>query len=138
MYNNAPTPKQIKYANDIYKRTGIALPTQETFSAYREYIALNKDAPDAPQVSINRSTGEAKITLYVKTMPDNCGECPFYQWNEYIDDETLWGDGVSYSCPFGCSHFGCLVERPGDCPLQANIDSYGSDYCGGLACQVED
>ena len=42
MYNNAPTPKQIKYANDIYKRTGITLPTQETFSAYREYIALNK------------------------------------------------------------------------------------------------
>lgn len=132
MYNNTPTKKQVKYANDIYERTGIPLPSQETFSAYREYIASNKDAPDATQVSINHCTGEAKVTLYVKKMPDNCGECPFYQWNEHR------GDGVSHSCPFGCSHFGCLVERPEDCPLRANIDSYGNDYCGGLACQVED
>ena len=138
MYSNKPTQKQVKYANDISKRTGIPLPEQATFEAYREYISLNKDAPDIPHVSINERMGEAKVTLYVKKMPAHCGECPFYQWNEYVDDEPLWSDGISYSCPFGCSHFGCLVERPKDCPLQANVDSYGSDYCGGLACQVED
>ena len=118
MYSNKPTQKQVKYANDISKRTGIPLPEQATFEAYREYISLNKDAPDAPQVSINERMGEAKVTLYVKKMPTHCGECPFYQWNEYVDDEPSWGDGISYSCPFGCSHFGCLVERPKDCPLK--------------------
>lgn len=139
MYSNKPTQKQVKYANDISKRTGVPLPEQATFEAYREYISLNKDAPDVPQVSINERMGEAKVTLYVKNMPTHCGECPFYQWNEYVDDEPSWGNGISYSCPFGCSHFGCLVERPKDCPLQANVDSHhGSDYCGGLACQVED
>ena len=118
MIYNTPTQKQIKYANDIFVRTGIPLPEKFTFTAYKDYIASNKDKPDAPSISINQGTGEAKITLFVKKMPSHCGECPFYQWNEYIDDEPLWGDGVSHSCPFGCDYFGCLVERPKDCPLQ--------------------
>lgn len=138
MTNNRPTKKQIKYAMDISERTGIPLPSVATFSSYMEYIAKNKDAPDAPKVSINQCQGDAKVTLYLKSMPSNCGECPFYQWNEYVDDEPSWGDGVSYSCPFGCSHFGCLVDRPADCPLQPNTETQYSDYCGGLACQVED
>lgn len=120
MYGNIPTQKQIKYAKDISERTGIPLPEQATFASYREYISLNKDAPSAPDISINRESGEAKVTLYVRKMPAHCGECPFYQWNEYVDDEPMWGDGVSHWCPFGCDHFGCLVERPKDCPLQIN------------------
>ncbi len=138
MYTNMPTRKQIKYAKDISRRTGIPLPEQSTFDNYREYIALNKDMPDAPKVHINRAIGEAQVTLYVTKMPSNCGECPFWQWNEFVDDEPTWGDGVSHWCPFGCSHFGCLVERPKDCPLQINAYTHNSDYCGGLACQVED
>ena len=66
MIYNAPTQKQIKYAKDISARTGIPLPEKPTFDTYRDYIWLNKDAPDAPSVSINQGTGEAKITLYVK------------------------------------------------------------------------
>ena len=135
---NKPTQRQIKYATDISIRTGIPLPDIATFSSYRDYIAENKDAPDAPSVSINKCAGEARVTLYVKKMPAHCGECPFYQWNEYVDDEPSWGDGISYSCPFGCEHFGCLVKRPDDCPLVPNVEIDTSDYCGGLACQVED
>ena len=138
MYNGLPTRKQVKYAQDISRRTGISLPNETTFSAYREYISKNKDAPNAPRVYVNQNCGAAKITLYVTKMPSNCGECPFWQWNECVDDEPSWGDGVSHSCPFGCSHFGCLVERPAECPLQINVTEMSSDYCGGLACQVED
>ena len=132
-----PTLKQIKFATIISKRTGIPLPKEATFKAYFDYIASNKDAPDAPSISINQGLGEAKVTLFVKKMPRHCGECPFYQWNERVDDEPSWGDGVSHSCPFGCSLSGCLVERPSDCPLQYDVQ-YDGDYCGGLACQVED
>ena len=101
MIYNTPTPKQVKYAKDISNRTGIPLPEQTTFNAYRDYIASNKDAPDAPSVSINQGTGEAKVTLFVKKMPANCGECPFYEASAVFDEDALFGDCIVRNCPFG-------------------------------------
>lgn len=114
MKNNKPTVKQISYATKISERTGIQLPEEQTMQSYWDYIAENKDAPD---ILINSDVGAAHVTLSIRKVPKHCGECPFYLENEYIDDEPMWGDGISHWCPFGAEYFGCLVERPHDCPL---------------------
>lgn len=56
--------------------------------------------------------------IVINPKPDNCKECPFYLLHE--DDEC--GDYNFYYCQFeGCkNNFGCYLQRPVDCPLDAN------------------
>ena len=60
------------------------------------------------------------ITLGFDVIPSNCGECPLYMSNVFVDDEPSWGSGISHYCPFGSDYHGCLVERPSDCPIIIN------------------
>jgi hypothetical protein len=112
------TPKQIKFAAVISERTGIPLPDKEDIKLYSEYISNFKDAPDAPRVMFNEGNGEGYIKIILRKMPKHCGECPFYENTVYVDDEPFFGSGESHYCPFGCGVWGCLVERPVDCPIQ--------------------
>lgn len=114
------TQKQIEFAKAISKRTGIPLPDKDDIVLYRMYISNFKNAPSAPRMTIGEGTGEAYIKIVLREMPKHCGECPLYEDSVYVDDEPFFGDGVHHYCPFGASHFGCLVERPADCPLQFN------------------
>lgn len=66
---------------------------------------------------INDTTYPVTVSVGLSRMPENCGECPFYINTAYYDEEGCWGDNIRHYCPFGCGYFGCLVERPSDCPL---------------------
>ena len=48
-------------------------------------------------------------------MPNNCKECRFFQ---EVREEDPLGFCKDYKCFFGCSHIGCFIERPKDCPLK--------------------
>ena len=69
------------------------------------------------KIELGSSKSNIGINIRLTRMPSNCGECPFYLQNESYDDEAWFGDGITHSCPFGCSTWGCLVERPEDCIL---------------------
>lgn len=69
---------------------------------------------------INDRNAPVSVQIGLSRMPENCGECPFYVKNVRYDEEAFFGDGMVHSCPFGCSHWGCLVTRPNDCPLRKN------------------
>ena len=96
------TQKQIEFAKAISKRTGIPLPDREDIELYSMYISNFKDTPSAPRIMFGEGHGEGCIKIILREIPKHCGECPLY------DDY----------CPFGCSLWGCLVERPADCPIQ--------------------
>lgn len=112
------TPKQIAFAKAISKRTGIPLPDKEDIELYSMYISNFKNAPSAPRVMLNEGHGEGIIQIILRDIPKHCGECPIYEGTYYEDDEAWFGDGVRHYCPFGASLYGCLVERPADCPIQ--------------------
>ena len=57
------------------------------------------------------------VSIGLSRMPEHCGECPFYNNTACYDEDACFGDGIRRYCPFGCSLWGCLVERPTDCPL---------------------
>lgn len=67
-------------------------------------VEVNNDSP-------------VRVSIGLSRMPKHCGECPLYLNNEHFDEDGFFGDCISRSCPFGASLFGCLVERPKDCPL---------------------
>lgn len=48
-------------------------------------------------------------------MPSNCRECDFFQ--ETWEEDAL-GFCKDFKCYFDCSHIGCFIERPKDCPLK--------------------
>lgn len=54
--------------------------------------------------------------ILVIDMPSNCKECRFFQ---EVREEDPLGFCKDYKCFFGCSHVGCFIERPKDCPLRA-------------------
>lgn len=112
------TQKQIEFAKAISKRTGIPLPDKDDIILYRMYIANFKNAPSAPRVMFGEGSGEGMIKIILREIPKHCGECPFYEENYYTDDEAWFGNGVHHYCPFGGNLFGCLVERPMNCPIQ--------------------
>lgn len=62
------------------------------------------------------------ITLKFNKVPKHCGECPLYINNAYEEDKSWFGDGITHSCPFGGDTFGCLVERPKNCPIGSIIE----------------
>ena len=53
--------------------------------------------------------------ILVIDMPSNCKECRFFQ---EVREEDALGYCKDYKCFFGCSHVGCFIERPKDCPLK--------------------
>lgn len=59
----------------------------------------------------------ASITIGVSRMPKHCGECPFYEASAVFDEDAFFGDCIVRSCPFGGDSWGCLVQRPDNCPL---------------------
>lgn len=65
----------------------------------------------------NRKNCKGYILLCFDGIPKHCGECPLYKETYYEDDEPMWGDGIIHYCPFGGDTFGCLVERPANCPI---------------------
>ena len=114
------TQKQIEFATAISKRTGIPLPDEEDIKLYSMYISNFKDAPSAPKVMFNEGQGEGVIKIILREIPKHCGECPFYEDTYYEDEEAFFGDGIRHYCPFGGDYFGCLVERPENCPIKEN------------------
>ena len=62
-----------------------------------------------------------KIILEFEALPKNCSECPLYESNFYEEDETWFGDGITHYCPYGGSTWGCVVERPENCPIGKTI-----------------
>lgn len=87
------------------------------YKAGRYYISPHEKLIFGYRINSEKKT-KGSITLNFDVIPNNCGECPLYMDNVYVDDEPMWGDGVSHSCPFGSSYYGCLVERPKDCPIK--------------------
>lgn len=69
------------------------------------------------KTEVNSNNFPVQVSIGLSRMPVHCGECPFYIDTAYYDEEAFWGDGIQHYCPFGCSHWGCLVERPADCVL---------------------
>ena len=112
------THKQIEFAKAISKRTGIPLPDKEDIKLYGMYISNFKNAPSAPRIMFGDGRGEGMIKIILREIPKHCGECPFYEDTYYEDDEAWFGDGIRHYCPFGGGTWGCLVERPANCPIQ--------------------
>lgn len=69
------------------------------------------------KVQLNNNKSPVYVSVGLSRIPKNCGECPLWLNNEYYDEHPTWGDGVSNWCPFNADYFGCLVERPKNCPL---------------------
>ena len=72
------------------------------------------------KIKLNDKNSPVSISIGLSRMPENCGECPFYINSFYEDEDCGWGSGVIHYCPFNCDNWGCLVERPSDCPLKEN------------------
>lgn len=68
------------------------------------------------KLSFDEDLSKPHLVLSLSRMPKNCNECPLQA--EYVDDEPMWGDGVSYYCPYGGEIWGSAVQRPKGCPLQ--------------------
>lgn len=90
--------------------------TYADYKAGRYYISPHEELIFGYKVNSEKKT-KGSITLNFDVIPNNCGECLLYLENMFVDDEPMWGDGVSHSCPFGAAMYGCLVERPKNCPI---------------------
>lgn len=62
----------------------------------------------------SRAKSEGRITLSFTKVPAHCGECQLYVDTYYYDEFS--GRDRHY-CPFGGDMYGCLVERPANCPI---------------------
>lgn len=71
------------------------------------------------KTSINEPS-PVSVSIGLSRMPKHCGECPLYINSSYYDEDAFWGDGIVHYCPFGSDSYGCLVERPQNCPLKEN------------------
>jgi hypothetical protein len=84
-----------------------------------EKKALKEAEAKKVKISLtNEKYNAGTITIRFNKIPSNCEDCPLYQWNEYYDEDAFFGDGISHSCPFGTSVFGCAVKRPKNCPIK--------------------
>lgn len=127
---NRPSKSQEECAKRISAALSIPLPKIKTKQSYWEYI--NKYLEDAKQVSnhepayasyeVNGAFTGYKIELVFDRMPRHCGECQLYIDSATFDEDAMFGDGIVRSCPFGADSFGCLVERPHNCPIIVRKD----------------
>lgn len=120
-----PTKAQVECAQRISAALKIPLPEIKTKQSYWEYI--NKHLEDSKQsggskpshvsYEVNGAFTGYKIELVFDRMPKHCGECQLYIDSATFDEDAMFGDGIVRSCPFGVDSFGCLVERPHNCPI---------------------
>lgn len=118
--NRTPSAAQLRCAYRIKETLGIPLPDSYTRQAYWEFIKEHMEdskSVDTKGYTINGKSGVAEIVISFDRIPAHCGECRLYIENEYFDEDACFGDGITRSCPFGCQQFGCLVQRPPDCPI---------------------
>ena len=76
--------------------------------------------------------------ILVIDMPNNCKECGFFQ--KFMEDDGF-GLSKGFRCFFGCSHIGCFIERPKDCPLKLFPDEvtvFMDDWADGYNACLED
>lgn len=92
---------------------------QEWIAIFRTELSERERERNSIKATIS-PTGPvaASITIGLSKIPKHCGECPFYESNAVFDEDACFGDVIMRSCPFGADHFGCLVERPNNCPLK--------------------
>ena len=90
--------------------------TYADYKAGKYYISPHEDLVFGYNIN-SKSPSKGTITLSFDAIPKHCGECSLYIENMSVDDEPMWGDGIQHFCPFGAKTFGCLVERPDDCPI---------------------
>lgn len=125
--NNPRYMYNVKYNWLTIKDTDLKIYEQKKTVSYadykagRYYISPHEDIVFGYSINSDKPS-KGTITLNFKVIPNHCGECPLYMSNVYVDDEPMWGSGISHSCPFGSSHYGCLVERPKDCPIKTRED----------------
>lgn len=127
---NIPSKAQEECAQRISAALGIPLPEIRTRQSYWEYI--NKHLENSKQsksgkqsyasYEINGAFTGYKIELSFNRMPKHCGECQLYIDSATFDEDAMFGDGIMRSCPFGADRFGCLVERPHNCPIVGRKD----------------
>lgn len=127
---NRPSVAQEECAKRISAALGIPLPNMRTKQSYWEYI--NKHLEDSKQSGCSKSSHASyeingaftgyKIELTFNRMPKHCGECQLYIDSATFDEDAMFGDGIVRSCPFGANSFGCLVERPYNCPIEKRMD----------------
>ena len=80
---------------------------------------LREEEAKKVKVSLtNKRYNAGVITIRFNKLPEACPDCPLYQMNESYDEDAFFGDGISHSCPFGASIWGCAVKRPKDCPIK--------------------
>lgn len=76
-----------------------------------------ENALDDIQLIVGKKKNRPHITLSLSAMPKDCSECPLYKMTEYQDEDFIW---IHHYCPFGGNNWGCLMERPENCPIQEN------------------
>lgn len=75
---------------------------------------------------------KASIVIKFDKVPNSCNECLFYKNTFYVDEEPFFGDGIHHYCPFGASAWGCLIERPENCPIGQELYIYNFDKQGNF------
>lgn len=84
-----------------------------------EKKALREEEAKKVKVSLtDKRYNAGVITIRFNKLPETCPDCPLYQMNEFYDEYAGFGDGISHSCPFGASLWGCAIKRPKDCPIK--------------------
>ena len=68
-------------------------------------------------LSINNRKCKGYIILSFDEIPKTCGDCQLFKNTYTYDEDAFWGDGISHYCPYGGAIFGCLKERPKNCPI---------------------
>lgn len=67
--------------------------------------------------SLNNKKCKGYILISFDEIPKNCSECQLYLESGEYNEEACFGDNIIHSCPFGGSAWGCLLNRPKDCPI---------------------
>ena len=93
-------------------------PKSEWYEIFHTELEERAKERNRIKTEVNPKNPKVFVTIGLSRLPEHCGQCPFYENSSYYDDEAGWGSGYVHYCPFGCSIWGCLNERPDDCPLQ--------------------
>lgn len=120
--NNPKYSNNVKYNWLTIEDSDIKIYEQKKGVSYADYkpgmyyISPHEDIIFGYELNPEKKR-KGSIKLGFSVIPSNCGECPLYINNVFVDDEPSWGSGISHYCPFGADYHGCLVERPKDCPI---------------------
>ena len=90
----------------------------EWLDIFRTEITEREKNKNQIHFELNPENPKIVLNIGLTRIPKNCTECPFYINNAEYDEDASFGNGYTYSCPFGCGIWGCAVERPADCPIR--------------------